>query len=247
MSVLAPVARPVRTDRPELVVAGLSLSYSGVRAVSGVSFSVRPGELVGLIGPNGAGKTSLIDAITGYARKAVGGVRLGGRSLHGCRPHQRAQAGLVRTFQNLEIFNDLTVQENIEVAVRAAHRGGSTLVDEALLLGLESSRNRLASELSQGDRRMLALARAIACDPEILVLDEPAAGLDTDESKQLGTVLRRLVDAGIGMLLVDHDMSLVLTVCDRILVLDYGELIAEGDPESIRKNELVRHAYLGAE
>jgi sulfate-transporting ATPase len=223
----------------------MSLSYSGVRAVSDVSLAVPPGELVGLIGPNGAGKTSLIDAITGYARGAVGEVHLGGHSLRRLAPHLRAKAGLVRTFQNLEIFNDLTVAENIDVAVRACGRGAVGPGRQELPARLEVRRDRVASELSQGDRRMLALARAVACSPEVLVLDEPAAGLDTGESVELGRTLRNLVEQGMAMLLVDHDMSLVLTVCDRILVLDYGVLIAEGDSQSIRNNDTVRKAYLG--
>jgi ABC-type branched-subunit amino acid transport system ATPase component len=230
--------------RGVLELVGVSLSYRGVRAVSDVSLRVNPGELVGLIGPNGAGKTSLIDAVTGYAPAAVGEVRLGGQSLRRKPPHLRARAGLIRTFQNLEIFDDLTVEENIEVGVRASGRA-SRVQSESLPFGLEPDRSRLASSLSQGHRRMLALARALACDPEVLVLDEPAAGLDTNESKTLGNALRRLVEGGLGILLVDHDMSLVLAVCDRILVLDFGAVIAQGDPETIRNDAAVRSAYLG--
>jgi ABC-type branched-subunit amino acid transport system ATPase component len=228
----------------DLLVEHMSLSYSGVHAVRDVTFGVRTGELVGLIGPNGAGKTSLIDAITGYARRAVGEVSLGDRQLHSLRAHRRARAGLVRTFQNLEIFNDLTVAENVEVAGWSSSRrdnGGAAIE----LLGLGSVCDMVANSLSQGDRRLVALARAMACQPLVLVLDEPAAGLDTGESQHLGGTLRQLVSTGMGMLLVDHDMSLVLTVCDRILVLDYGRLIAEGSPEEIRANEQVRKAYLG--
>jgi ABC-type branched-subunit amino acid transport system ATPase component len=228
----------------DLVVRHANLSYSGVRAVCDVSFGVRQGELVGLIGPNGAGKTSLVDAVTGYARNATGEVVLGGRRLDGVRAHRRARAGLVRTFQGLEIFNDLTVEENVEVALRA--NGTRGRADGPLrLLGLEPVADHLAGSLPQGERRMLALARAVACAPKVLVLDEPAAGLDTGESKQLGVRLQGLVDSGLGILLIDHDMSLVLAVCHRILVLDHGELIAVGDPEAIRNDERVRQAYLG--
>jgi sulfate-transporting ATPase len=152
----------------------------------------------------------------------------------------------MRTFQNLEIFDDLTVAENIEVGVRAAGRSSKARHDR-LPFGLDAERDRVASTLSQGHRRMLALARAMACDPEVLVLDEPAAGLDTNESRDLGIALRHYVDVGLGILLVDHDMSLVLAVCDRILVLDFGVVIAEGDPRSIRNNAAVRAAYLGEE
>jgi ABC-type branched-subunit amino acid transport system ATPase component len=232
--------------RGTLEIVDVSLWYRGVKAVSNVSLTVAPGELVGLIGPNGAGKTSLIDAISGYAPGARGDVRLDGRSLGHKRPHLRARAGLIRTFQNLEIFDDLTVAENIEVGVRAAGRSSKTPHDR-LPFGLDAERDRVANALSQGHRRMLALARAIACNPEVLVLDEPAAGLDTNESRDLGTALRHYVDDGLGILLVDHDMSLVLAVCDRILVLDFGVVIAEGDPRSIHNNPAVRAAYLGEE
>jgi ABC-type branched-subunit amino acid transport system ATPase component len=228
----------------DLVVEACNLSYSGVRAVQDVSFGVRHGELVGLIGPNGAGKTSLVDAITGYARNATGSVLLGGKRLDGLRAHRRARAGLIRTFQGLEIFNDLTVLENVEVAVRAS--GHRLRTDDPIdLLGLDALSDQPAGSLSQGDRRLLALARALACQPTVLVLDEPAAGLDTRESEKLGVKLRAVVGRGTSLLLIDHDMSLVLTVCDRVLVLDYGRLIAEGDPEAIRRNEHVRRAYLG--
>jgi ABC-type branched-subunit amino acid transport system ATPase component len=225
----------------------VSVRYGrSVLAVDNVTLTVRPGELVGLIGPNGAGKTSFIDAVTGYVKGADGTVRLGPLSLDHLSPHQRSRAGLVRTFQNLEIFGDLTVGENVSVALRSSRRGSPESYERGMeLLGMRDASTRTANALSQGDRRLLALARAVACRPDILVLDEPAAGLDTHESRQLGRRLRQLVDGGIGILLVDHDMSLVLTACDRIVVLDFGAVIAEGDPESIRADERVRRAYLG--
>src|ERR1700730_8628761 len=193
-----PLRARANAPRGTLEIVDVSLSYRGVKAVSNVSLTVKPGELVGLIGPNGAGKTSLIDAITGYAPAAKGDVRLDGRSLGHKRPHLRARAGLIRTFQNLEIFDDLTVAENIEVGVRATRRS-SRARHQGLPFGLDAERERVAGALSQGHRRMLALARAIACDPEVLVLDEPAAGLDTNESKDLGTALRHYVDDGLGI------------------------------------------------
>jgi ABC-type branched-subunit amino acid transport system ATPase component len=230
-----------------LVAENISVRYGrAVVAVDDVTLTVQPGQLVGLIGPNGAGKTSFIDAITGYAKGADGTVRLGDRTLNRLSPHQRARAGLVRTFQNLEIFGDLTVQENLNVALRSSSRGSAESYERGLsLLGRHRDSSRTANSLSQGDRRLLALARAVACQPDILVLDEPAAGLDTHESAELGQRLRRLVEGGLGILLVDHDMSLVLTACDRIVVLDFGAVIAEGDPASIRSDERVRRAYLG--
>lgn len=231
----------------QLVAEHLTLSYGAVHAVKDISFVVPPGQLVGLIGPNGAGKTSTIDALTGFAPRARGEVRLGGERMDGWSPTRRARHGLIRTFQGLEIFDDLSVAENLEVAQRNSDRESSLSSASALkMFGLDVQRHRLARELPQGDRRLLALARAMACSPDVLVLDEPAAGLDTDESKHLGTMLRAVVDSGIGILLVDHDMSLVLTVCDHILVMDFGAMIAAGEPSSIRQDELVLTAYLGA-
>ncbi|GAA4553685.1 branched-chain amino acid ABC transporter permease/ATP-binding protein [Pseudonocardia xishanensis] len=235
-----------RDDRRSLVAEHMTLSYGAVTAVNDVSLVVPPGQLVGLIGPNGAGKTSTIDALTGFAPGTRGSVRLGEVEIGGWPAHKRARAGLIRTFQGLEIFDDLTVRENLEVAQRGIARGSSVSVDDALAaFDLRADAERAAASLPQGERRMLALARALACGPEVLVLDEPAAGLDSDESAHLGTLLRGVVDSGLGVLLVDHDMSLVLTVCDHVLVMDFGHVIATGDPNSIRRDELVLSAYLG--
>ena len=229
-----------------LVAEHLVLSYGAVTAVRDVSLVVPPGQLVGLIGPNGAGKTSTIDALTGFAPGARGSVMLGDERIDGWSAHRRSRAGLVRTFQGLEIFDDLTVAENIEVARSGAGRQGTVTVASVLdLFGLGAQADRLAVHLSQGERRLLALARALACSPDVLVLDEPAAGLDTEESHHLGRLLRKVVDSGVGILLVDHDMSLVLSVCDHVVVLDFGAVIASGPPTTIRKDDLVLTAYLG--
>lgn len=231
-----------------LVAHDVSVRYGGVQAVSAVSLEVCPGQLVGLIGPNGAGKTSLIDALTGYAPSAEGVVKLGERELTRHVPHRRARHGLVRTFQNLEIFDDLTVAENIRVAARGSGRGACPLLDGVMAaLRLDRHLEVAAGDLSQGERRNLALARAVACNPAVLVLDEPAAGLDTRESAELGRVLRSITASGIGILLVDHDMSLVLSVSDSVYVLEFGSLIARGTPDEIRRNPEVRRAYLGVE
>jgi sulfate-transporting ATPase len=173
-------------------------------------------------------------------------VSLGDERIDGWSAPRRARAGLVRTFQGLEIFDDLTVAENVEVARRGAGRGHDVPVAAALsVVGLHGDADRLAASLPQGRRRLLAMARALACSPDVLVLDEPAAGLDTEESAHLGLLLRAVVDSGVGVLLVDHDMSLVLSVCDHVLVMDFGKVISSGAPHSIRQDDLVLAAYLG--
>ncbi|WP_431941779.1 ABC transporter permease subunit [Nocardia grenadensis] len=242
---------PTRTvaDRsePVLSVEGVSVTYGAVRAATDITFDVRPGEIVGLIGPNGAGKTTVIDAITGFAA-ATGSVTLAGRSLTGRPPHVRSRAGLGRSFQDVELYDDLTVAENVRVG---AARSGSELpvarrVARSLaVLGVSDLADREAGVLSQGQRQLVSVARVLAAEPAVALLDEPAAGLDSSESRRLGEKLRAVAADGTGVLLVDHDMELVLTVCDRIIVLDLGTVIAAGTPEGIRANPEVLRAYLG--
>jgi sulfate-transporting ATPase len=230
-----------------LAIADLTVRYGGVIAVNKVSLRVEPGTIVGLIGPNGAGKTSVIDAVTGFAA-ASGTVDLAGRRLDGLAPHARVHAGLARTFQSLELYDDLSVEENVSVAAlggRRAHR--SAAVARALAgVGIAGLRDRPAGELSQGERQLVSIARACVADPTVLLLDEPAAGLDTSESAWLGERIRDIRDAGTAVLLVDHDVALVLSVCDHVYVLDFGAVIAEGTPEEIRSDRAVAEAYLGA-
>jgi branched-chain amino acid transport system ATP-binding protein len=221
----------------------ISVSFGGVRAVVDVDLDVDDGRLVGLIGPNGAGKTTFIDAITGFVR-ARGRVQLGGRDLSRLAPHERARGGLGRTWQATELFDDLSVGENLAVAAGSSEDSASVR-DALALLGLESALDKLPSELSQGERKLVGVARALAAEPRIVCLDEPAAGLDAAESQQLGRRLRELVDGGTGMLLVDHDMGLVLSVCDWIVVLEFGKVIATGTPEDVRRDRRVVEAYLG--
>jgi branched-chain amino acid transport system ATP-binding protein len=221
----------------------ISVSFGGVRAVVDVDLDVDDGRLVGLIGPNGAGKTTFIDAITGFVR-ARGRVELGGRDLSRLAPHERARGGLGRTWQATELFDDLTVGENLAVAA-GSPEDSAPVRDALALLGLESALDKLPSELSQGERKLVGVARALAAEPRIVCLDEPAAGLDAAESQQLGRRLRELVDGGTGMLLVDHDMGLVLSVCDWIVVLEFGKVIATGTPEDVRRDRRVVEAYLG--
>ena len=221
-----------------LSARGVSVSFGGVRALVDVDLDVPEGKLVGLIGPNGAGKTTFIDAITGFVRSR-GTVELAGRDLSRLPPHERARSGLARTWQAGELFDDLTVGEHVTVV-------GQRETDETLaIVGLESAVDKLPSQLSQGERKLVGVARAMAAAPSVICLDEPAAGLDTTESERLGRQLRQVVDGGTAMLLVDHDMGLVLSVCDLITVLEFGEVIATGTPEEVRRDRRVVEAYLG--
>jgi ABC-type branched-subunit amino acid transport system ATPase component len=224
-----------------LQATGVSVHYGGVQALDGLDLEVGEGRLVGLIGPNGAGKTTFVDAITGFARYS-GRVELDGHDLAGRSPHERARLGLARTWQSTELFDDLSVSENLSVA-----SGGAPEADEGLeLFELEWTGELMPSDLSQGQRKLVGLARSIAMRPRLLCLDEPAAGLDTSESGELGRRLRGLADEGMSMLLIDHDMGLVLSICDQIYVLEFGKLIAAGAPADVRRDRRVVAAYLGS-
>jgi ABC-type branched-subunit amino acid transport system ATPase component/ABC-type branched-subunit amino acid transport system permease subunit len=237
----APVTRPNLLE-----VSGLSVTYGGVTAVSNLSLAVGEGEVVGLIGPNGAGKTTTMDALGGFTRYE-GQVTLGGRSLDGMLPHQRAAAGLGRTFQGLDLYEDMTVEENIVVGHHLARRRSPGAVVHALdVLGLGALADRRVAELSQGQRQLVSIGRALAGQPALLLLDEPAAGLDSTESAWLAQKLREVCQEGVTILLIDHDMSLVLNLCDRIYVLDFGSLIASGAADEVRSDRRVAVAYLGA-
>ncbi len=231
--------------KPLLEVRDLTVRYGGVVAVNTVSFAVEEGQIVGLIGPNGAGKTTTIDALCGFQPYA-GSVALDGVGIDDLAPYRRAGLGLARTFQLAGVADDLTVEENVQVGQqRVAHDPAALtrILDE---LGLSDLRHLQVSLLSQGRRQLVSVARALAGEPRLLLLDEPAAGLDSTESQWLADQLRRVRDGGVTILLVDHDMSLVLNLCDEIAVLDFGALIASGTPEQIRSNEKVSTAYLGA-
>jgi branched-chain amino acid transport system ATP-binding protein len=255
----APAVAATAGSQPLLEAYDLVVRFGGVTAVDHISLAVPEGGLIGLIGPNGAGKTTTIDALTGFVAHG-GRILLAGRSIDDAHAHERARAGLVRTWQSLELFDDLTVRENCDVATVPQHLAsfGQDLVrpgrdidrastDEAIeLLGLGDVIDRHPTELSLGRRKLVAVARALAQRPRLLLLDEPAAGLDSTESLALGAKLREVVDHGVAMLLVDHDMGLVLGVCDRVAVLDFGRVIAAGTPAEIRADDRVIDAYLGA-
>ena len=241
-----------------LKATGVSVSFGGVRAVVGVDLDVGGGRLVGLIGPNGAGKTTFIDAITGFVR-STGRVELDGNDLTGLPPHARSRLGLARTWQSIDLFDDLSVHENLRVAghhpsvwrmlresVTASRADDGGVAPVLELLGLEPVADELPSELSQGQRKLVGIARALVARPRLVCLDEPAAGLDTSESAELGRRLRRLADAGQAMLLVDHDMGLVLGICDEVVVLEFGKVISRGEPDLVRRDERVIAAYLGS-
>jgi ABC-type branched-subunit amino acid transport system ATPase component/branched-subunit amino acid ABC-type transport system permease component len=229
-----------------LDVRNLTVRYGGVVAVDDVTFSVGAGQIVGLIGPNGAGKTTTIDALCGF-HDYEGSVALGAQDVTGLAPHRRAALGFARTFQLAGVSDDLTVEENVQVGQQRANSHDSAEVTRILEdLGLVEMRDLQVSMLSQGQRQLVSVARALAGKPRLLLLDEPAAGLDSTESLWLADRLRQVRDTGVTILLVDHDMSLVLNLCDSITVLDFGALIATGTPEEIRGNPLVSTAYLGA-
>ncbi|HEX4493891.1 MAG TPA: branched-chain amino acid ABC transporter permease/ATP-binding protein [Acidimicrobiia bacterium] len=228
-----------------LETADLRVAYGGMVAVAGVSLAVPRGTVLGLIGPNGAGKTTLVDALGGFTPYS-GTVRFDGRDLGGLKPHERARAGIGRTFQNPQLYDDLSVTENVVVGRAGAGDRTSKDVGAVLdLLQLNEVAGRPVGELSQGRRQLVSIARALAGNPEVLLLDEPAGGLDTAESRWLASRLRRICDDGVAIVLIDHDMHFVFDVCDSVSVLDFGRIIAHGTPSAIQADPTVMAAYLG--
>lgn len=245
-------------DDPVLTISAVSVRYGGVRAVREINMVVPGKSVVGVIGPNGAGKTTLLDAISGFVEYS-GQIKLDGRSINGLPAHTRARLRLARTFQTLELFDDLSVYDNIRVFLTRGdirwltrsrsrrRRDGEELEKVLNVFGLTTIRSVMTSELSQAERKMVALARAFAMNPRLALLDEPAAGLDPSESLHLGRRLRSLATEETAILVIDHDVGLMLQICDVIYVMDFGEVIAHGAPEQIRRNPRVVAAYLGAE
>jgi branched-chain amino acid transport system ATP-binding protein len=233
-----------------LRASSVSRSFEGVRALQDVTLELHRHEVVGLIGPNGAGKSTLVNVLTGFDSPTSGSVELAGRGITRWSAHRRARAGLARTFQHSRSFRDLTVRENVEVAalgVGAGTRRARRRADELLeLLGLQAHERAPAGVLAHGDERRLGVARALATRPRFVLTDEPAAGLPEAEVPDFASVVRSVRDAHeAGVLLIDHNMALVMSVCDRIVVLDQGRTLADGTPAEIRGNLDVAAAYLG--
>jgi branched-chain amino acid transport system ATP-binding protein len=238
---------------PLLQTRDVTVRFGGVAALKGVSLSAEAGLVTGLIGPNGAGKTTLFNVITGLQAPTSGQVLVDGRDVTGLPVHRRAQLGLARTFQRLELFGSMTVRENIQTAAEIRElwsresRGARSRTDEILeRVGLRHLADTPAHTLPTGLARLTELGRALATRPRLLLLDEPGSGLDTTESEAFGRLLASVAAEGTAVLLVEHDMDLVMQVCARIHVLDFGVQIASGSPDEIRTDTTVQHAYLGA-
>ena len=240
-----------------LSLENISVYFGGHIAVNEVSLNIEPGTITGLIGPNGAGKTTLFNVISGLISPSSGRVMFAEKDITSLAPHKRARIGIGRTFQKLELFNSLSVVDNIRVSLEISNQWnnsrtvilGSDMNSEIErildMTGLDSVRNSMASEIPTGQARLVELSRALVLSPSLLLLDEPASGQNDEETESFGLLLRKLCDSGISIFLVEHDMSLVMNTCDLVNVLDFGSVIAKGSPAEIQEHELVIEAYLG--
>jgi len=249
-----------------LSLQNLLKTFGGLSAVSGVSFDVEENAIVGLIGPNGAGKTTVFNLITGNYRPNSGTIRFEGRDITGMPTHKIVQLGIARTFQTIRLFQEMSVLENALSGCHCRMRSGlfssmfhtprqraeerravQRAMRELAFVGLGSQYGNLAKNLSYGNQRLLEIARALCTEPSFLILDEPAGGMNTQETQDLMELIRSIRNRGITVLLIEHDMSLVMELCEKLVVLEYGAVIAEGDPEEIKTNPQVIEAYLGAD
>lgn len=250
-----------------LKVNNLTRAFGGLKAVSNVNLQINQGELVGLIGPNGAGKTTVFNLLTGVYEPSEGEIVFMGKSTKNMKPYQVTQLGMARTFQNIRLFNDLSVLDNVKIAYHslAKHgifssifrlpsfgRGEAEITEKAIeflkIFKLDGKKDEIAKNLPYGEQRLLEIARALATQPKLVLLDEPAAGMNPNETKELMELIRWIrKQFNLTILLIEHDMSLVMSVCERIYVLEYGQLIAEGTPDEIKNNPRVIEAYLGEE
>lgn len=233
-----------------LRLEGLSVSFGGVAAVSGVSFGIEEGTITGLIGPNGSGKTTLFNLVSGLLRPHGGHVWLDGRVITGWPPHRIAQRGLARTFQISRVFGQMTVSENMMVVARSVDASRRSVQERARDLlaqvNLYELREALGSDLSYGQQKLLELARALMLDPRIIMLDEPFAGVNPTLAQTIVALLERMRDEGKTVFVIDHVMTIIMRLCQRLLVMDMGELVADGAPAEVRRNERVLEAYFGS-
>lgn len=250
-----------------LKTTDLSIVFGGLKAVSDLNLEINSGELLGLIGPNGAGKTTAFNLLTGVYQPTTGDITFDGKSIVGLKTHQVTQRGIARTFQNIRLFSDLTVLDNVKIAYHFHVKYGvfesivrmgrymkeeedieRKAIDFLKIFGLDGKKDEIARNLPYGEQRRLEIARALAAQPKLLLLDEPAAGMNPQETQQLMEMIRWIREEfKLTILLIEHDMSLVMGVCERIYVLDYGSVIAHGNPQEIRNNPRVIEAYLGEE